>query len=32
MTNIYKQKVKPMSMRADDSFVEGVRRLLRLGL
>jgi hypothetical protein len=32
VTNIYQQKVKPVSMRADDSFAEGVRRLLRLGL
>jgi hypothetical protein len=32
MTNIYQQKVKPVSTRADDSFAKGVHRLLRLGL
>jgi hypothetical protein len=32
MTNIYQQKVKPVSTRADDSFAEEVRRLFRLGL
>jgi hypothetical protein len=32
MTNIYQQKVKPVSTKANDSFATGVRRLLRLGL
>jgi hypothetical protein len=32
MTNIYQQKVNPVSTRADDSFAEGVHGLLRLGL
>jgi hypothetical protein len=32
MTNIYQQKVKPVSTRADDSSAEGVHRLFRLGL
>jgi hypothetical protein len=32
MTNIYQQKVMPVSTRVDDSFAKGVRRLLRLGL
>jgi hypothetical protein len=32
MTNIYQQKIKPMSTRADDSFAEEVCRLFRLGL
>jgi hypothetical protein len=32
MTNICQQKVTPMFTRADDSFAEGIRRLLRLGL
>jgi hypothetical protein len=32
MTNIHQQKVKPVSMRADDSFAEGVCRLFHPGL
>jgi hypothetical protein len=32
MTNIYQQKIKPVSTSANDSFAEGVCRLLRLGL
>jgi hypothetical protein len=32
MTNIYQQKVKPVSTRADDSFAERIHRLFHLGL